>query len=230
MSAPTESAGPQKGFLTKAAIIDRCLKDRLIELAKDESPFGEQTPGLKSWSYDMRLGREVFLSSDKKVRNLGDREALFIQPGDFALLTTHERLNIPPDLAAFITLRFRIALKGLINVSGFHVDPGYQNVLFFSVYNAGPNPVVIRQGDRIFMVVFSHLDGAVEANSRSDAEFGKDDHLKADWIAAAKGPSVNLVKLNREVERLKYLVDLLIGVLVTVAGTIVVAMVLGVKL
>ncbi len=158
-------------------------------------------------------------------------EAFFIQPGDFALLTTDERVHIPRDLVAFITLRFRIALKGLINVSGFHVDPGYYAPIFFSVYNAGPNPVAVRQGDRIFMIVFANLDTEVpQPNPRLNAEFKDPQQLKAEWIAAAKGPTVNLLKLNREVERLRAQVEILIGVLGATAVTIVGALAVSGKL
>ena len=223
---------PEKtGFLTRDSILENCRGPKpLIEFEPEDgnrttlmkAGDGKYPDGLESWSYDMRLGHEVFLSSEKKVRNLENNEAFFIQAGDFALLTTHEKVHIPLDLVAFITLRFRLALKGLINVSGFHVDPGYHAPIFFSVYNAGPNPVAVRQGDRIFMIVFAHLDGEVpDLDPREKAEFNNPQRLKSEWIAAAKGPTVNLLKLNREVERLRAQVEILIGVLGATAVTIV---------
>lgn len=225
MSTPTEHDRTLRGFLTKPAILDRCRKDHLIE--RPEGQLVESTPGLKGWSYDMRLGTEVFLSSEDKVRTLGEFEAFFIQPGDFALLTTEEHLHIPLDLVAFITLRFHVALRGLINISGFHVDPGFNGRIVFSVYNAGPNPVALRRGDPIFMVVFTNLDGRAE--DRTDVTFKDIEHLKAEWIAAAKGPTVNLVKLNRRVDRLQSYVNTIIAIGIAVVAGIIVAFVLGVR-
>ena len=164
------------------------------------------------WSYDLRLGDEAYLSSEKLLTKLGGRQdSLVIQPGEFALLVTFERLNVPLDHVAFISLRFRYALKGLVNISGFHVDPGYSGKIVFSVFNAGPNPVVMRYKDKVFMVVFACLDEKVDR--RPESEFSDITRLKADWISAVKGPAVSLTKLNKRVERLTQIVNVLIGVM-----------------
>lgn len=181
----------------------------------------------ENWSYNLRLGPEVYLSSEKLLTKLsGKQDSIVIQPGEFALLTTLETLNIPLDHVAFISLRFRYALKGLINISGFHVDPGFQGKLVFSVYNAGPNPVVMRYQDEVFMIIFAHLDKAVKA--REHPEFDKIDRLKSEWISAVKGPAVSLTKLNRQVERLSTRVNVLITILVAVLATAIGLILLGV--
>jgi dCTP deaminase len=59
---------------------------------------------------------------------------------------------------AFISMRTGIKFQGLINVSGFHVDPGYSGKLIYAVYNASPSPVQICEGDSIFKVWFADLD------------------------------------------------------------------------
>lgn len=231
MSASVQKDDRRFGFLTKDSIVQRCYDPEpgKVPLIVPEPNKKLEEECFHSWSYDLRLGQEVFLSSGSNVKGLRPSEALFIHPGDFALLTTEESLNIPLDLVAFITLRFQIALKGLVNVSGFHVDPDFHGRLVFSVYNAGPNTVVLRRSDPVFMIVFAFLDRDAKPGDRDGAAFKDINKLKAEWIAAAKGPSVNMVKLNREVERLKTLVNLLIGVLVATAGTIAAALALGVR-
>jgi dCTP deaminase len=59
---------------------------------------------------------------------------------------------------AFISMRTAIKFAGLINVSGFHVDPGYTGRLAFAVYNASPSPIQITEGERLFKIWFSALD------------------------------------------------------------------------
>ena len=49
-----------------------------------------------------------------------------IPPGQFAFLLTEEVVSVPPDALAFISIRAKTKFRGLVNVSGFHVDPGYQ--------------------------------------------------------------------------------------------------------
>ena len=55
-------------------------------------------------------------------------------------------------------MRTGIKYQGLINVSGFHVDPGYQGNLIYAVYNASPSPVQICENDRLFKIWFADMD------------------------------------------------------------------------
>ena len=50
----------------------------------------------------------------------------------------------------------------MINVSGFHVDPGYKCRLKFWVYNAGNQDIHILRGDPTFLIWFSDLDHETE--------------------------------------------------------------------
>jgi dCTP deaminase len=46
---------------------------------------------------------------------------------------------------------------GLVNVSGFHVDPGFRGRLKFSVYNAGSESIILGVGERLFPIWFYEL-------------------------------------------------------------------------
>jgi len=43
-------------------------------------------------------------------------------------------------------------------VSGFHVDPGFEGHLLFSVYNAGPSIITLSEGSAYFPIWFAELD------------------------------------------------------------------------
>lgn len=203
-------SGKRCGCFLSVDSIGKLRKGLLKEAIEDVDPNC-----FHQWSYDLRLGDEAYLSSEKLLTKLtGRQDSIVIQPGEFALLMTHEKVNIPLDHVAFISLRFRYALKGLVNISGFHVDPGYSGKIVFSVYNAGPNPVVMRYLDKVFMIVFACLDEKVEP--RPPSEFSDIERLRADWISAVKGPSVSLTKLNKRVERLTQIVNVLISVMISV--------------
>lgn len=81
-----------------------------------------------------------------------------IPPGQFAFLLTHEKVAVPANAIALISIKAKYKFKGLINVSGFHVDPGWNGQLLFSVYNAGPNPVIIQDKQDLFLIVYADLD------------------------------------------------------------------------
>lgn len=87
---------------------------------------------------------------------------LMIKPGQFGLLYTEERVRIPAGVIAFISIKASIKFKGLVNVSGFHVDPGYPGRLKFSVYNAGTETVPLGVGRPAFLIWFADLDQPTE--------------------------------------------------------------------
>ena len=117
-------------------------------------------------AYMLKVGAEYYVtptdrSSDPKTRTLQTlkaREAFAIPPGQFAYVMTEEVVTIPTDVLAFISVRVRVKWKGLVNVSGFHADPGYWGRLTFAVFNAGPAPIHLRQGDPTFLIWFADLD------------------------------------------------------------------------
>src|SRR5688572_6584079 len=93
---------------------------------------------VKDCAYELRLGPEAYVTSDDGVKRLlDDGEQFKIPPGQFALLLTEESLKLPNNVLGLISLRSKYKLRGLISVSGFHVDPGFEGRLIFSVYNAG---------------------------------------------------------------------------------------------
>src|SRR3954449_3542722 len=95
----------------------------------------------------LRVGREIFITphidevytQTKKI--LGEGEPFQIPPEQFAFILTEEKVTVPADAMAFISMKATYKMQGLINVSGFHVDPGWDGPLIFAVFNAGPSPV-----------------------------------------------------------------------------------------
>lgn len=120
-------------------------------------------------SYRLCVGNQVFATSDKfatsaptapLVSVLGNapNHTLRIKPGQFAFLLTEETVEVPANAMALISMRAGYKFKGLINVSGFHVDPGWKGKLLFSVYNAGPAEVIVERGQAMFLIVYADLD------------------------------------------------------------------------
>ena len=151
------------GFWSRETIRDR-LSDQNVE---PPIVTGYNEERVDAASYRLRVGNEAFVtpSSDhvdpayKTKRFLREGESITIPSGQFAVLCTEETVTIPPDTIGFIALRSKDAkFKGLVNVSGFHVDPGYSGKLIFAVFNAGPGSVHVAQGDEWFMIAFAGLD------------------------------------------------------------------------
>lgn len=136
------------------------------------TPFDPQH--VVSCAYELSLGSEVFITAEesKTKRELGLGEQICIPPGQFANLLTVETLKMPADAIGLISIRFTLKQPGLVNISGFHVDPGYSGSLLFSVYNAGPSSAIISQGSQVFLLWLCDLNQTTGDIRRKPARTG----------------------------------------------------------
>lgn len=158
-------------------------------------------------SYQLGIGSEIYVSpkgsgpdlSASTKRKLADGEEFVIAPGQFAFIITDEWIDVPKKAMAFISIRAGYKLKGLVNISGFHVDPGYRGRLVFSVINAGPRLVALKQGEPCFLIFFADLDVESEVYFKD-----KDGHdaIGLDVLDPVRGEMQSLDTLRQEVEAL----------------------------
>lgn len=101
------------------------------------------------------------IPDDLTVRLPIGPEGLTLQPGDFVLATTAERVTIPPDLCAFLHGRSTLGRLGLaVHVTAGLVDPGYHGDVTLEMCNVGPLTVTLRPGDPIGQLTFEQLSAA----------------------------------------------------------------------
>ena len=136
--------------------------ERLIASSNVVSPFSKDQVDCNA--YTLRMGDRYYRTSDEETNHLqkktflGEGESFLIPAGQFAYLLTKEEVNIPTSTIAFISMRTGVKFQGLINVSGFHVDPGYCGKLIFAVYNASPSSIQICENDLMFKIWFCDMD------------------------------------------------------------------------
>lgn len=163
-------------------------------------------------SYRLSVGDQVFATSDKfassspsaaLVSVLKDppENLLRIRPGQFAFLMTRESVRVPDDALALISIRAGYKFKGLINVSGFHVDPGWHGKLLFSVYNAGPAEVIVERGEPMFLIVYADLD-RISTKTYSGASLGQVD-IKASLLTNMTEQVFSPLMLQRHLAELE---------------------------
>lgn len=167
---------------------------------------------IKYGAYELSLGREVYVTSQKnKTKKVLSRKEQFTIPaGQTALLLTEEEVKIPPDLIAFISIKFSVKFQGLINISGFHVDPGFKGCLKFSVYNAGSNDIVISQGDHIFLIWFCKLDQPLK-NPYAGQHINQK-QISNDDVRALYGEVYSPIELKKRVDSLESNIKYIIGI------------------
>jgi len=143
-------------FWSSQTIKSRAASTRLVE------PFDPSR--VQQGAYELAMGPQGAISSDghNRITKLEPRQSFCIPRGQFGLLLTEEMVSIPINVVAFISLKNSVKSLGLVNVSGFHVDPGYKCRLKFWVYNAGNQDIHILRGDPTFLIWFSDLDHETE--------------------------------------------------------------------
>jgi dCTP deaminase len=116
----------------------------------------------------LRVGGEVYITpgleqsapSSHTKKQLAPTEPIAIPPGQFAFLLTEETITIPPEVMGLISIKASFKMRGLVNVSGFHVDPGWSGPLIFTVFNAGPATVHLERGLPVFLLWIADLEEA----------------------------------------------------------------------
>ena len=205
-------------FLAKKEIRDRIVKDALIK----EDHFQEAL--LRQASYDLRLGPEIYIVGDQAPKLLTEEDPYAtLSPGQFAILTCYEDLKMPRDLIAFISVRSKFKLEGLVNISGFHVDPTFRGRLRFAVQNVGPTDMRLKFLEPTFTIFFAQLSSADIEQARDeqkDIEYpqGSMGILLQD-VQLLGGSSLSLASLQKEVDRLRtlFMIYIPIGVSAIVA-------------
>jgi dCTP deaminase len=181
-------------------------KSRIERLVSGTAPlFYDDTfePNcLQQSSYDLRLGKQAYLvGEDAPVFLTNDEQYLTIPPGQFAILTCFEKLDLPKNLMGFINLRNNLKMQGLVNISGFHVDPTFKGILIFAVNNAGPSDIRLRFRDPTFTIFFADVDGEI-GDQRPEQNVPLTG-ISLNNIQNLGGSSVTLTKLQKEVDGLR---------------------------
>lgn len=174
-------------------------------------------------AYELRLGNEVFITTDGVKKMLKADEQIKIPPGQFALLLTEESVQVPDDLIAFISMRYGIKFRGLTNISGFHVDPGFKGRLKFSVYNAGSQAVVLSAGEPVFSIWYSKLDrktkNVYNGSHQGQTQISEEDVMRLQGEIAS--PAVLKSQLDKLQSKVNYLITLGIALFVMVLKVVV---------
>lgn len=227
----------QSGILSGEHLLNEIYKsDKLLISHIDWNNYG-------GWQFDLNLGDEAFVTGSDVPIILGENDHLTIKSGSFALLMTNEEIKMPPYLMGFIAVKFSYKKLGLINISGFHVDPGYNGKLIFSVYNAGPNDILMRRGQPVFSIFFQRITQDLQDFNKSkeciiqQLPISKEEKsiinkkefkrpkgysgIPLDMITAIHGPSKSITMYNDRIEKLEHNFKLYGTIALTIIGALI---------
>jgi dCTP deaminase len=216
------------------------LEERLPDLIR---PF--DSGAIDCAAYTLRVGHEVYISPDREIaepsrhtkKTLSEGQGFAIPPGQFGFLCTAERIKVPENALAFISIKARLKFSGLINISGFHVDPGCEGALLFSVMNAGPKPLHLEQGQPLFLIWYADLDRVTERKKQPKDGFTGIDTDQINKISgeilSLQSPSDKQRALEHDIDRqleaqnskisnLTLMVNLFLTAAIAIAGGLIV--------
>lgn len=186
-------------FWSAATLRRRIEKEELI------SDYCEKRVGRAN--YTLRMGSQAYVSPEKRVTEVDGRQVTnlkecsncTIPPGQFGFLLSKEIVKVPYDAIAFISVRATFKFMGLVNVSGFHVDPGWNDRLIFAVFNGGPSSITVSQGDKLFHIWFANLDKYAKKTDPTDLGA---DGIGSNIINGLGDELVSMVSLANRVEEI----------------------------
>jgi dCTP deaminase len=156
--------------------IKKALEERRIVI--DPAPDFETQLG--SCSIDLRLGttfrvfehsKNAYIDPTKKdysneitsLIELKDGEQFIMQPGDFVLAVTLEKVTIPNDLMGRLEGRSSLGRLGIVVHSTASIfDPGWDGNCVLELGNLGRMAVALTVGTRICAMTFEQLSSPSE--------------------------------------------------------------------
>ncbi|PIZ00765.1 dCTP deaminase [bacterium (Candidatus Howlettbacteria) CG_4_10_14_0_8_um_filter_40_9] len=151
--------------------------DKLLELVKSqklvEDLCDRELNNPEGTGFDLRvkefykISGHGFLGIDEretckieKVAEFDEKKSskITLKPGDFYLVTTVEKVNLPANLVGFLKPRSTLHRMGLY-LQTTQIAPGYAGELTLALKNLGDATVDMELGSRIVHVMFSQVDG-----------------------------------------------------------------------
>lgn len=151
--------------------IKKCLESGKIIIEPLEKPEIQIQPS----SVDLRIGSEFKgfrivrkpcidpmdkgdLESYMESFYIDEGEPFIIHPGEFALATTYETIELPDDLVARVEGRSSMGRLGItMHVTAGYIDPGFHGKITLEISNIGKMPVALYTGQRVCQIVFETM-------------------------------------------------------------------------
>jgi dCTP deaminase len=122
--------------------------------------------GKKPFSFDLRQpGLAQFLAETFKTIKIDPHGAFTLQPGQFVLGRTIERVSLPivgkeGNLAARVEGRSSFARCGLvIHFTAPTIHSGFDGTITLELMNSGPNSIVLSEGMKICQLIIEEVRG-----------------------------------------------------------------------
>ncbi len=112
---------------------------------------------LHAAKYDLHVGSKILISGQEAETDLSIATTATLQPGDFAVVVTHEYFEVPSDIVLNIGAKTYLTKKGIILQAGMQIDPGFKGHLVLGLFNSSPRKYVVEHLGELCSVQFFKL-------------------------------------------------------------------------
>ena len=148
---------------------------------------------LQPASYDMRVGDEAYTTALGRVIKLDVEGPLHIQPGDFAVILTHEKLRLPLNYIGRFGLRSYYARLGLLATVGPQVDPGFEGKLAVGMVNFNSVELTLEHLAPFCTLELHRIEN--KARKAYEGPYQNQDHLSEDMTSRLRSEALPLAMM-----------------------------------
>ncbi len=113
-------------------------------------------------------------AQNMRIITIPDGEPFIVQPGEFILGVTQEKITVPDDLVVRVEGRSSLGRLGIIvhSTAGF-VDPGFSGTITLEISNLNRLPVALYPGMRVCQLAFEMMSSPAETpyNSKPGSKY-----------------------------------------------------------
>lgn len=187
--------------LSKDDIDARCQAEALIE--------NYCSKNIQACSYDLRMGDQYYYYKKNdgdtvNISYLDKGESLEIPPNSICYVMTEEKVNMPQDLTASISLSFGLIKRGVMLAAQPPYDPGYHGKTVALLHNLSNKTVTIKRGEHILNIVFTKLCNQVNSENQYNGNYQGLDSLEAYCKEVRVGA---VFELKQELEEARKKID-----------------------
>lgn len=172
-------------------LVDWQIEELVNEGEIEISDFSPEC--LQPASYDMRVGDEGYTTALGRVVKLDTEGPLCIQPGDFAVVLTHERLGLPLNCIGRFGLRSYYARCGLLGTVGPQVDPGFEGKLAVAMINFSSTELTLAYLEPFCTLELDRVEHA--AKQGYSGPYQGQEHLSAEVTSRLRSEALPLAMM-----------------------------------
>ena len=98
-----------------------------------------------------------------RIITIPDGDPFIVQPGEFVLGVTQEKITVPDDLVVRVEGRSSLGRLGIIiHSTAGYIDPGFSGTITLEISNLNRMPVALYPGMRVCQIAFETMSSPAE--------------------------------------------------------------------